>query len=266
MKQFHGHGHDRRELPLSSHLRETEPTDFVHLYDWLAGSIDSFRYNLPEFLFTGRWPTSVEDKVKIVDRLFADHFWSRINTVYASGKGKVSMAFVKDELGNWNLKNFDNAPGGLLDAYMQLGTNLVKKAGELALAVHTGGGSEALKSIQGLVKEAQAVQDSIQAKPNLASESRSRLKALDEKTAITLNVLTTERETQDSALREKMTQADTSDEDKKALQDQLVAHRQKTITEFEKILTSYKQQVDLIEKVSLIANPKQEETTPNNDK
>lgn len=266
MKQFHGHGHDRRELPLSSHLRETEPTDFVHLYDWLAGSIDSFRYNLPEFLFTGRWPTSVEDKVKIVDRLFADHFWSRINTVYASGKGKVSMAFVKDELGNWNLKNFDNAPGELLDAYMQLGTNLVKKAGELALAVHTGGGSEALKSIQGLVKEAQAVQDSIQAKPNLASESRSRLKALDEKTAITLNVLTTERETQDSALREKMTQADTSDEDKKALQDQLVAHRQKTITEFEKILTSYKQQVDLIEKVSLIANPKQEETTPNNDK
>jgi len=77
-------------------------------------------------------------------------------------------------------------------------------------------------------------------------------------------VLTTERENQDSALREKMTKADASD--KKALQDQLVAHRQKTITEFEKILTGYKQQVDLIEKVSQAVTPKQDETTTNNNK
>ena len=260
MKQFHDQGHDRRELPLSSHLRETGPTDFVHLYDWLGGSTDSFRYNLPEFIFTGRWPTSVGDRVKIVDRLFADHFWSRINTVYASGKGEVSMAFVKDELGNWDLKNFDNAPGELLDSYMQLGTTLVKKAGELALAIHTGGGSEAIKSIQGLVKEAQEVQDSIQAKPNAASEARSRLKALDEKTAITLTVLTNERENQDSALRETLTKA--GDSDQTALQEQLVTHRQKTIAELEKVLSGYKQQVDLIEKASLAANLKQDAPTP----
>ena len=200
------------------------------------------------------------DRVKIVDRLFADHFWSRINTVYASGKGEVSMAFVKDELGNWDLKNFDNAPGELLDSYMQLGTTLVKKAGELALAVHTGGGSEAIKSIQGLVKEAQEVQDSIQAKPNAASEARSRLKALDEKTAITLTVLTNERENQDSALRETLTKA--GDSDQTALQEQLVTHRQKTIAELEKVLSGYKQQVDLIEKASLAANLKQDAPTP----
>lgn len=258
MKQFYAHGHDRRELPLSSHLRETGPTDFVHLYDWLGGSTDSFRYNLPEFLWTGRWPTNVRDKVKIVDRLYADHFWSRINTVYASGKGKVSMAFVKDDLGNWNLKNIDNAPGELLDAYMQLGTNLVKEA---ARAAQTGGGSEvAMMSIQGLVKGAEKVQDSIQAGPTAASEARSRLKALEEKTAISLNVLTSEREKQDSTLRQKLMEA--SDSDKTALQDQLVAHRQGTMAEFEKVLTSYKQQVDLIEKASLATTLKHDDATP----
>ena len=235
----------------------------MHLYDWLGGSIDSFRYNLPEFLFTGRWPTSVGDKVKIVDRLFADHFWSRINTVYASGKGEVSMAFVKDELGNWNLKNFDNAPGELLDSYMQLGTTLVKKAGELALAVHSGGSTEALKSIQGLVKEAQDVQGSIQATPNAAAQARSRLKALDEKTAIMLNALTHEHENQDSALSEQLTKATGSD--KTAFESQRVAYRQKTIAEIEKVLTSYKQQIDLIEKVSMAAALKPSEATPTID-
>lgn len=264
MKQFNGPGHDRRELPLSTHLREAEPTDFVHLYDWLGGSIDSFRYNLPEFLFTGRWPTSVGDKVKIVDRLFADHFWSRINTVYASGKGEVSMAFVKDELGNWNLKNFDNAPGELLDSYMQLGTTLVKKAGELALAVHSGGSTEALKLIQGLMKEAHDVQNSVQAKPNAASEARSRLKALDEKTAITLNVLTTERDHQDSVLSEQLAKA--TDSNRTDVQARLVEHRHKTVAEIEKLLTSYKQQVDLIEKVSMATTLKQGELIPTIDK
>ena len=260
MKQFHAHGHDRRELSLSSHLRETQPTDFVHLYDWLGGSIDSFRYNLPEFLFTGRWPTSVGDKIKIVDRLFGDHFWSRINTVYASGKGEVSMAFVKDELGNWNLKNFDNAPGELLDAYMQLGTKLVKKAGELALTVQTGGGSDAINSIKGLVTEAQEVQDSIQAKPNSASEARSRLKALDEKTAVVLNVLTGESEKQDLAIQEQLKKKGSTDN--KVLQDKLSTHRQKTMTEFETVITNYKQQVGLIEKASLATSKKHDDAIP----
>jgi hypothetical protein len=264
MKQFNGPGHDRRELPLSTHLREIEPTDFMHLYDWLGGSIDSFRYNLPEFLFTGRWPTSVRDKVKIVDRLFADHFWSRINTVYASGKGEISMAFVKDELGNWNLKNFDNAPGELLDSYMQLGTTLVKKAGELALAVNSGGGTEAVNSIQELLKEAHDVQNSIQATPNAASEARSRLKALDEQTALILNVLTTESEKQDHATLEDLKKDDIPD--KNALENKLISNRQKTITEIKKVLTGYKQQVDLIEKVSIATALKQVKATPNIDK
>jgi len=257
MKQFNGTGHDRRELPLSSHLRETGPTDFVHLYDWLNGTTNAFRYNLPEFLLTGMWPVRVGDRIKIVDRLFADHFWSRINTVYASGKGKVGMAFVKDDLGNWNLKNFDNAPGELLDAYMELGTNLVKKAGELALAVNTGGGSEALKSIQGiqgLVNKAQGVQDSIQSKPNIASESRSRLKALENKTAIALQTLASDLEKQDLSLRDKLQKAEGSD--KATLQDQLVAHRKQVLAEFEKVINGYKQQVLLIEKASVSAFPK----------
>lgn len=255
MKQSHSHGHDRRELPLSSHLRETGPTDFVHLYDWLGGSSDAFRYNFFDYLMTGHWPTSVDERVKIIDRLYADHFWSRINTVYASGKGQVSMAFVKDDLGNWNLKNFDNAPGELLDSYMQLGTQLVKKAGELALAVNTGGGSEVISSIQGLVKEAKAVQGSMQAGPSTAAEARSRLKLLDAETANALRVLVDQHENMDIDLRNKLKHA--NDSDKASLQEQLNCHRGKTIEEFGHALTIYKQQIDLLDKASGTAAPKQ---------
>ncbi len=260
MKQFHSRGHDRRELPLSSHLRETGPTDFVHLYDWLGGSTDALRYNFFEYLMTGHWPTSVDDRVKIIDRLYADHFWSRINTVYASGKGQVSMAFVKDDLGNWNLKNFDNAPGELLDSYMQLGTQLVKKAGQLALAVHTGGGSEAITSIRGLVKEAKEVQDSLQAGPSTTAEARSRLKLLDAETANALRVLVDQHEKMDIDLRKKLEQA--RDSDKASLQEQLVEHRRKTREEFERTLTIYKQQIDLLDKASGAAASKQMQTAP----
>ena len=45
--------------------------------------------------------------------------------------------------------------------------------------------------------------------------------------------------------------------DEEALHYQLVVdHRLKTITEFEKILTSYKHEMDLIEKASLASTPK----------
>lgn len=260
MKQFSANGHDRRELPLSSYLRETGPTDFVHLYDWMNGSIDAFRYNLPEFLFTGMWPASVGGRVKVVDRLFADHFWSRINMVYTSGKGHVGMAFVKDELGNWNLKNFDNAPGELLDAYMQLGTSLVKKAGQMALAVNSGGGTEALnslKGIQALVQEAHSVEDSLQSKPNVASESRSRLKSLEDKTVIVLNTLADDGEQQDIVLREKLKMA--SNSDRSALEEQLINHRQKMVTEFRKVIEGYGRQVTQIEKASFAALSKDHE-------
>ena len=102
---------------------------------------------------------------------------------------------------------------------------------------------------------AQDVQDSIQAKPNAASEARSRLKAQEEKATIDLNTKAKECEEEDQAIREKLKEKGVSDED--ALHHQLVVdHRLKTITEFEKILTSYTHAMDLIEQASSASTPK----------
>ncbi len=136
-------GRDARELALSTHLQDTQPTDFVHLYDWLQASEDGCpldwvrRHALPGF------PSiNVTNRVKVIDRLYGDHFWSKINTVHASGAGKVNMVFVKDGIGNWNLKNFENHPGELLDAYLNVGKQVLKAAATVAAAssgVGTGG-------------------------------------------------------------------------------------------------------------------------------
>jgi len=238
-----------------SHLRETEPTDFVQLYNWLGASTDAFRYNLPEFLLTGMWPTSVGDRVKIVNRLFVDHFWSRINTVYASGKGEVGMAFVKDDLGNWNLKNFDNAPGQLLDAYMSLSTTLVKKAIETAAAAQTGGATKALEVVAGFVQQAQAVQQSMQSSTSMESDARARLKALEDKTAIELNTLANQREQEEQELRKKLEEAKLSTSDAEPIVKQLHGHRQRVINEFENKIVEYKQQVGMIEKAITALSP-----------
>jgi len=252
-KQFQGHGRDRQELPLSSHLREAEPTDFVHLYDWLNGSTDALRYKLPEYFATGFWPTGVDDRVKVMNRLFSDHFWSKINTVYASGKGKTGMAFVKDDIGNWSLKNFDNAPGELLDAYMKLGTSLVERAAQLAVSAETGGGTEALKTVSELVKKAKDVQGSMQAGTTVESEALAHLKALNTKTAFSIETIARQREEEDVVLRRRAEESKGT-QGEKAAKHELTNHRQKTREDLERILTVFKQQVELIGKAVTSAN------------
>lgn len=138
LKQLGEYGRDRRELPLSTHLREAEPTDFLHLFEWMDGHIPRWL----DYLYLNFSP-DVPERVKIVERLYADHFWSKINTVYASGRGKTQMAFIKDETGNWNLKSFANDPTELLEAYANVAKKALQKAAEIAAGAATGGGSSA---------------------------------------------------------------------------------------------------------------------------
>jgi hypothetical protein len=138
LKQLGMYGHDRRELPLSAHLRDSEPTDFLHLFEWTDGHIPR-GWDYLNFNFS----PNVTERIKIVERLYADHFWSKINTVYASGRGKTQMAFIKDETGNWNLKSFDNDPTELLEAYTNVAKKALQKAAELAASASTGGGPSA---------------------------------------------------------------------------------------------------------------------------
>lgn len=144
LKQLEPNGLDRRELPPSVALREAEPTDFVQLYDWFNANDGRFGSTL-----AGIEP--VENRVKIIDRLFADHFWSKTNTVYASGRGKVAMAFIKDDVGNWSLKSFDNNPEKLLDAYTDFSIKTIERAAEIAANVMAPAAVEGSKTAAQLI-------------------------------------------------------------------------------------------------------------------
>ena len=133
-------GLDRQELPLSVQLRETDATEFIRLYDWLDAH--------PPNYFSGfLQPGTAYERVKAVRRLFADHNWSNINTVYASGWGKGSMALIKDDIGNWNLKGFDSDPEDLLKAYKDVSMAALETAVKAVKAGGTGGAGAGLDKL-----------------------------------------------------------------------------------------------------------------------
>ena len=114
----------REQLPNSIYLRDSEPTAYLNLYDWNEAAVSSGEER-------GRRATTAE-RIRMVEHLVADNYWSHINTVFAAGQGDVSMALVKDDVGNWNLKSFDNDPTDLLDAYKKVGLAAVGAITELA--------------------------------------------------------------------------------------------------------------------------------------
>jgi hypothetical protein len=144
---------DRRELPLSVYLQNTNPTDFLNLYAWNRAS-------------DARGERAV-DRVRGIERLYADQNWSKVNTVFASGQGDVAMAFIKDDIGNWNLKSFDNDPEQLLNAYKNVGLAALSAAAELAGAAATGGGAAAAQSALSLANQV-ALGQSAGAPPTVA--------------------------------------------------------------------------------------------------
>ena len=131
----------RQVLPVSDYLKSAGPTDFLHLYDWYRavspdGSAESAQSNL-----------TPEDRVRLAKRLFADHFWTKINEVHASGQGEVRMALIKDDIGNWNLKSFDNDPEQLLKAYRDLASAGIQGAIDLARNISTGGSAAGIEML-----------------------------------------------------------------------------------------------------------------------
>lgn len=116
-----GVGIARQQLANSVFLRDSSPTGYLNLYRWNKAAVDREEDGV-----------TVEDRTRMVDQLVADTYWSKVNTVFAAGQGDVSMALIKDDVGNWNLKSFDNSPGELLNAYKDAGLAAVKSAVELA--------------------------------------------------------------------------------------------------------------------------------------
>jgi hypothetical protein len=134
-KQF---THHRSIQPTSVYLRNTDPTDFANLYVWNR----PFKFTGYDLVTNG----SAETRLIGVERLYGDHNWSKINTVHANGQGDVAMAFIKDDIGNWNLKTFQNDPAELLDSYTSIGKALIKTATTAA----GGGGLGAVSGLLGL--------------------------------------------------------------------------------------------------------------------
>lgn len=135
-------GVDRRVLPTGQYLRDSQPTAFLDAYKWHEAATE----------YEGNEKS--KDRIQIAKRLFADDNWARVNEVYASGSGDVSMAFIRDDIGNWNLKQFSSDASELTAAYTKLGLDLVGKVAGLA----TGGGTTALSKATGVLAAAQHVQ------------------------------------------------------------------------------------------------------------
>ena len=130
LKQIEG---DQREfLPPSVYLRDAQVTDFANLPAWKRAATAALWPDRLKHPFNSLKEDEISDRVRVYERLYADNYWSNVNTVYASGAGDVAMAFVKDDIGNWNLKQFDNDPSKLLDAYKAAGLAIVNRIASLA--------------------------------------------------------------------------------------------------------------------------------------
>ncbi len=134
---------DRRQLPTSQYLRDTQPTAFLDMYNWLEAATDD----------SGRTP---QDRISIAKRLFENDNWARINEVYASGAGDTTMAFIRDEIGNWNLKSFENDPSALTAAYSRLTGELLERAITLAGDATTGGSVSTVSSLMKAAQDSQS--------------------------------------------------------------------------------------------------------------
>ncbi|MBI1765338.1 MAG: hypothetical protein HYR56_28315 [Acidobacteria bacterium] len=143
-------GVDRRELPLTVALRETTPPAFLKQYIWNDAAPDIRQYFGSS---GGDGIGSVRDRVRVIEKLFTDENWNNINTVHASGQGTVRMALIKDDIGNWNLKSFDQDPSDLLDAYKNVGLAALKAAADVAKNIASSGGAGALQSAAGLANQ-----------------------------------------------------------------------------------------------------------------
>jgi hypothetical protein len=144
-------GVDRRVLPTGQYLRDSQPTAFLDAYEWHNAATE--------------YIDNSKDRVQVAKRLFADDNWARVNEVYASGSGDVSMAFIRDDIGNWNLKQFSSDASELTAAYTKLGLDLVGKVAGLA----AGGGPTALAKATGALAAAQDVQAGTAANSDLRS-------------------------------------------------------------------------------------------------
>ena len=218
----------RKYLPLSVYLRDTGVTDFPNLFVWnraAAPALLSEMFLHPLHAFSSEETT---DRVRVLERLFADHFWTNINTVYASGQGTVRMALIKDDIGNWNLKSFDNNPAKLLNAYKDLTLAAVKAVTSAA----SGGGGKALGLASRLTRGRIGTEG--------AKAGAFNVEALQKRTLAKLEMLR-----DDAAAQEKGLSAE-----------DLKKFRAKTLKDARRIVEDYEAVIDVLQESAVAESPK----------
>ncbi len=237
-------GHDRRELALSAYLRDAEPTDFIQLYDWHDATAHANILSRPLI------PGTQVSQVKAYERLFADHHWAKINTVHASGRGEVSMALIKDDIGNWNLKSFDNDPEELLKSYRDVATATLEQAKELA-AGGQGKGVDLLVDLAGKVAFGEPATEPA----NIGGVSLESLhQSTDKKLTEVAAEFAKADEAKEQAYKDAKDAMPTgsekpSAEQKAALQKarkDLIEHRSAALARFGEVLETYGEMIDLL--------------------
>lgn len=179
----------REQLANSVYLRDSSPTGYLNLYKWNDAAVK-------------RGEITPDVRTRMVEQLVADTYWSKINTVFAAGQGDVSMALIKDDVGNWNLKSFDNSPGELLGAYKNLGLAAVKAATELA------GNSSGLPAAKNALNFANQIALG-STSSGRAKETAQRLAALREESARRIRAIGAAQADRKKKLNEKIEQLST---------------------------------------------------------
>ena len=175
-------GIDAKQLPLSVYLRNAETTDFLNLYTWNRAALPAIWEEMFLHPFNAFTSEETADRIRVIERLFADHNWEKINTVYGSGDGDFSMALIKDEIGNWNLKSFDSDPTELLKAYTNFAlTSISSKGSSLFTQIGGAAGPSNVLNTNTLHKRVVEKLKAIQsAEQKNASISQQILAVLDE--------------------------------------------------------------------------------------
>lgn len=156
-------------LSTGLYLRDSGTTNYLNLYDWadaIPGRLNDLKIG------PGR-----RARVRAAQLLINDTYWSNINSVYASGQGDVSMAFIKDDIGNWNLKSFENDPTELLNAYDDVAISSLRQAARLTSSVASGGSTEGIEALIDLAGNASPNEQPQQGNLNVSNlnDFRTRL-------------------------------------------------------------------------------------------
>jgi hypothetical protein len=210
-------------------------------------------------------PGTAYDRVKAVRRLFADHNWSNINTVYASGWGKGSMALIKDDIGNWNLKGFDSDPEDLLKAYKDVSIAALETAMKAVKAGAAGGAGAGLDKLLDVAGQyftptpvASTSTSGIGQFRLLSERTSSKLRAVESQANSSMAQDAQDRDEYQEAVKtlKNLNKDDPDNAENHARHEEsvenaektLVARRTQLIQDIEKILSEHSELVDLLAK------------------